>query len=220
MNKFKNTCLGLMAAAAFFTAVPACEAASSIDVPENVFQWVQSTARQNYYFNKEQMCYAVKPNGEIDIGTLIVPTLRTFDDVQKQDVIDKRRWKMLSVKGYDDLVGCADYLAIDLRDRTMKVTKHDDLDSTWSALDSTVDAATIDMKKLSGKDVDSKFCNAVLQYAAKHQDELIARTKGKLSAADAKILKTKKDPLFQPAAAPQSADADSTAGTAKHRARK
>ncbi len=104
MNKFKNTCLGLMAAAAFFTAVPACEAAS-IDVPENVFQWVQSTARQNYYFNKEQMCYAVNPNGEIDIGTLIVPTLRTFDDVQKQDVIDKRRWKMLSVKGYDDLVG-------------------------------------------------------------------------------------------------------------------
>ena len=163
------------------------------------------------------MCYAVNPNGEIDIGTLIVPTLRTFDDVQKQDVIDKRRWKMLSVKGYDDLVGCADYLAIDLRDRTIKVTKHDDLDSTWSALDSTVDAATIDMKKLSGKDVDSKFCNAVLQYAAKHQDELIARTKGKLSAADAKILKMKKDPLFQPAAAPQSADADSTA---KHRARK
>ena len=43
MNKFKNTCLGLMAAAAFFTAVPACEAAS-IDVPENVFQWVQSTS--------------------------------------------------------------------------------------------------------------------------------------------------------------------------------
>ena len=95
MNKFKNTCLGLMAAAAFFTAVPACEAAS-IDVPENVFQWVQSTARQNYYFNKEQMCYAVNPNGEIDIGTLIVPTLRTFDDVQKQDVIDKRRWKSSS----------------------------------------------------------------------------------------------------------------------------
>ena len=75
MNKIKNACLGLMAAAALFTAVPACEAAS-IEVPENIFQWVQSTARQNYYFNKEQMCYAVKPNGEIDLGTLIVPTLR------------------------------------------------------------------------------------------------------------------------------------------------
>ena len=42
------------------------------------------------------MCYAVKPNGEIDLGTLIVPTLRTFDDVQKQDVVDKRRWKIFS----------------------------------------------------------------------------------------------------------------------------
>lgn len=114
MNKIKNACLGLMAAAALFTAVPACEAAS-IEVPENIFQWVQSTARQNYYFNKEQMCYAVKPNGEIDLGTLIVPTLRTFDDVQKQDVVDKRRWNMQSVKGYDDLVGSAEYLAIDLR---------------------------------------------------------------------------------------------------------
>ena len=31
-----------------------------------------------------------------------------------------------------------------------------------------------------------------------HQDEILARTKGKLSSADAKILKTKKDPLFQP----------------------
>lgn len=129
MNKIKNACLGLMAAAALFTAAPACEAAS-IDVPENIFQWVQSTARQNYYFNKEQMCYAVKPNGEIDLGTLIVPTLRTFDDVQKQDVVDKRRWNMQSVKGYDDLVGSAEYLAIDLRNRTVKVTQHDDLDST------------------------------------------------------------------------------------------
>ena len=180
MNKIKNACLGLMAAAALFTAVPACEAAS-IEVPENIFQWVQSTARQNYYFNKEQMCYAVKPNGEIDLGTLIVPTLRTFDDVQKQDVVDKRRWNMQSVKGYDDL------------------------DSTWSTLGTYGEEPDFDLKKSSGKDVESKFYNAILQYAAKHQDELIARTKGKLSAADAKILKTKKDPLFQPVVTPYAA---------------
>lgn len=204
MNKIKNACLGLMAAAALFTAAPACEAAS-IDVPENIFQWVQSTARQNYYFNKEQMCYAVKPNGEIDLGTLIVPTLRTFDDVQKQDVVDKRRWNMQSVKGYDDLVGSAEYLVIDLRNRTVKVTQHDDLDSTWSTLGTYGEEPEFDLKKSSGKDVESKFYNAILQYAAKHQDELIARTKGKLSAADAKILKTKKDPLFQPVVTPYAA---------------
>ena len=204
MNKIKNACLGLMAAAALFTAVPACEAAS-IEVPENIFQWVQSTARQNYYFNKEQMCYAVKPNGEIDLGMLIVPTLRTFDDVQKQDVVDKRRWNMQSVKGYDDLVGSAEYLAIDLRNRTVKVTQHDDLDSTWSTLGTYGEEPDFDLKKSSSKDVESKFYNAILQYAAKHQDELIARTKGKLSAADAKILKTKKDPLFQPVVTPYAA---------------
>ena len=151
------------------------------------------------------MCYAVKPNGEIDLGTLIVPTLRTFDDVQKQDVVDKRRWNMQSVKGYDDLVGSAEYLAIDLRNRTVKVTQHDDLDSTWSTLGTYGEEPDFDLKKSSGKDVESKFYNAILQYAAKHQDELIARTKGKLTPADAKILKTKKDPLFQPVVTPYAA---------------
>lgn len=202
MRTIKNTCLGLMAAAAVFTAVPACQASAQIEVPETVFQWVQSTSRQNYYFNKEQMCYGVKPNGEIDLGTLIVPTLRTFDDVQKQDVIDKRRWKMESVKGYDDLVGSADYLEFNLRDRTVKVTKHDDLDSTWSTLSTYDNLPVIDMKKMTGKDVESKFYYAILQYAANHQDEILAHTKGKLSSADAKILKTKKDPLFQPVVTP------------------
>ena len=112
---------------------------------------------------------------------------------------------MQSVKGYDDLVGSAEYLAIDLRNRTVKVTQHDDLDSTWSTLGTYGEEPDFDLKKSSGKDVESKFYNAILQYAAKHQDELIARTKGKLSAADAKILKTKKDPLFQPVVTPYSA---------------
>ena len=58
------------------------------------------------------------------------------------------------------------------------------------------------MKKMTGKDVESKFYYAILQYAANHQDEILARTKGKLSSADAKILKTKKDPLFQPVVTP------------------
>ncbi len=212
MRIIKHTCFGVMTAAVLFSATPFCQASAQLEVPETVFQWVQSTSRQNYYFNKEQMCYGVKPNGDIDIGTLIVPTLRTFDDVQKQDVTDKRRWKGESVKGYDDLVGSADYLEIDLRSRKVKVTKHDDLDSTWSTLSSDTDVPALDLNKMSGKEVEAKFCNAILQYAAKHQDELLARTKGKLSASDAKILKSKKDPLFQPVVNPlQSSTAAKTA---------
>ena len=191
MNKIKNACLGLMAAAALFTAVPACEAAS-IDVPENVFQWVQSTARQNYYFNKEQMCYAVKPNGEIDIGTLIVPTLRTFDDVQKQDVIDKRRWKMLPMAGFDDLVGKAEYLRIDIARQTVTTVEQDYLDSTWSPLEQNMTAQETELSKLPEKSWDRSFYRAILDYAAKHADEIAAHTKGTLKPADKKKLEEQK----------------------------
>ena len=104
----------LMAAAMIFVTAPQADADEAI--PDTVYQWVQSTSRQNYYFNKQQMYFAADAQGNMNVDVLLVPILKTYDQVQKQDVISKRRWKMLSVKGYDDLVGCADYLAIDLRE--------------------------------------------------------------------------------------------------------
>ncbi len=188
--------IGLLAAAVLFAAAPQYPAqAAAIQVPESVFHWVQSTSRQNYYFNKEQMCYGVDVSGNIDLNTLIVPTLRTYDDVQKQDVVDKRRWKMMATDGYDNLVGCAEYLSFNLTDKTVTVTQHDDLDNTWTALASTHDGTPMKVCGRSDKDVDAKFYRAILLYAQEHQDELIARTKGNLSKADQKMLKNGTDPL-------------------------
>ena len=51
------------------------------EVPENIFRWVQSSARTNYYFNRQQICFGVHEDGTIDTDTLIVPVLKTFDDV-------------------------------------------------------------------------------------------------------------------------------------------
>ena len=88
------------------TASPAlaAEDGEGPDVPKNIYQWVQSTARQNYYFNRQQMCYAIK-NGKIDRNVLIVPTLRTYNDIQIEDVVAKRRWNMEPLDGYDRLAG-------------------------------------------------------------------------------------------------------------------
>ena len=108
MSQWKGKLAGLVAAGLLavlpLSAVPAF--AEPPAVPEDIYQWVQSTARQNYYFNKQQMCYEIRADGTVDEHVLIVPTLRTYDDVQLQDVISKRRWKLEDLTGYDIVIHC------------------------------------------------------------------------------------------------------------------
>ncbi len=177
---------GLLLAAALWAA-PLGTGEAAPYLPENIFQWVQSTARQSYYFNKSQICYGVKPDGYIDLNKLIVPTVRMYDAVQIQDVISKRRWNGLPLRGYTNLSGRADYLEIDLAANTVQVTEHVDLDNKLGTLSDEKNKpgeGVIDLSKLSDKDVDGKFYRAVIDYAAAHQDELIGHTKGVLSRED------------------------------------
>ena len=187
--------LGLLAAAALFLQAPAMPAAeaATVNVPENIFQWVQSTPRQNYFFNKQQIKYAIDAKGNVDLNTLIVPTLRTYDDIMVRDVVSKRRWKQLPVDKYGDLAGAAEYLRINLKAQTVQVVEHDDLDSTFTVINKDMDAETpINYATLSEKDVDGCFYRTIVQYAEKHQDELIERTGAPLSKADKKALEHKK----------------------------
>ena len=68
---------GLLAAVVFFAAAPQTEAAEA--VPEDIYQWVQSTSRQNYYFNKQQIYYDVDAQKHINRDILLVPVLKTYD---------------------------------------------------------------------------------------------------------------------------------------------
>ena len=141
---------------------------------------MQSTARQNYYFNKMQMCYGIqdgKPNPDV----LIVPTLRTYDDVQIQDVVSKRRWKLQSLDGYDHLVGAAEYLRIDRKAGTVTIVEHDDLDDTWGTIRAETEPTTIALSDLSEKDVEGCFYRAILKYADKHAHTLMKRTEEKIA---------------------------------------
>ena len=167
--------------------------AAAEEIPKNIYQWVQSTARQGYYFNKEQIQYAADAHGYIDLTKLVVPTLRIYDNIQIQDVVSKRRWRMLPLSGYGDLTGAAEYLLIDLRAGVVHVTAHEDLDSNWGTLSREENTKEFKLSSLSDKDVEKKFFDAIIAYAAEHQEELIHRSRGILSDADRAALASKKE---------------------------
>ena len=176
----------LASCAVLLMGVRTADAAEAI--PKHIYEWVQSTARQGYYFNKEYIQYAADAHGYIDLTKILVPTLRVYDNIQIQDVVSKRRWRMLPLDGYGDLSGAAEYLLIDLRAGTVRVTAHEDLDSEWGTLSREENAKEFSLASLSDKDVEKKFFNAIIAYAAAHQEELIHRSKGILSDADRKQL--------------------------------
>ncbi len=168
---------GILAAAMLWVAVPQAQAKETIS--EDIYQWVQSTSRQNYYFNKQHIYFGLDAKGQIDLNTLLVPVLKTYDQVQKEDVIAKRRWKMQKTEGYNDLVGAAQYLRFNLQANTVEIIKQDDLDSDWGVLDTANVNQVIDLTKLSEKGVKGKFYQAILGYSRMHLDEILERTEAK-----------------------------------------
>ena len=182
----------LLCAALFMGARPA---AAAEQVPKHIYEWVQSTARQGYYFNKEQIQYATDAHGYIDLTKILVPTLRIYDDVQIQDVVSKRRWRMLPLDGYGDLSGAAEYLLIDLRAGVVHITAHEDLDSLWGTISREENMKEIKLAELSDKDVEKKFFDAIINYSIGHQEEMIRRSRGILSDADRAALVAKKEKL-------------------------
>ena len=190
----KGFCALGLAAAAILGLEHGAEAVAA--VPRNIYEWVQSTARAGYYFNKQQICYGVDEEGYIDLNRLIVPTVKVYDSVQIEDVVAKRRWRLMRMEGYDRLIGAADYLEFNLAENKVRITEHNDLDDTWSSLNSEKNFEPIPLDSYGEKDVDGRFYRAILKYATEHRDEIIAHTesKGKLREEDRKKLEEAKNP--------------------------
>ena len=180
----------LLVCAALFMGTRPASAAE--EIPKHIYEWVQSTARQGYYFNKEQIQYAVDAHGYIDLTKIVVPTLRIYDDIQIQDVVSKRRWRMLPLDGYTDLSGAAEYLQIDLRAGVVHIRVHEDLDSMWGTISREENTKEINLSELSDKDVEKKFFDAIINYSVGHQEEMVRRSRGILSEADREALEEKK----------------------------
>ena len=133
------------------------------------------------------MNYRVKSDGTIDLYTLNVPTLCTYDEIQIQDVIQKRRWKNQSLEGYDLLAGRADYLTFDFKNGTVQVTRRVDLDDTLTELDSDISGEPVKLSDIPRTSVICRFYRTILIWARFNGEDLIARSTGELSAADAKL---------------------------------
>lgn len=164
----------------------AATAESAPHVSPNIYEWVQSSARANYFFNKSVMHYELLANGVLNPRVLIVPTLQTYDDVAIADVVAKRRWRGESLAGYDDLVGEAEYLRIDLAAGTSTLERADDLNSTWSSITTTFPKNVTVIKDLPEKSLERKFLEAVLAYERGHRMEIAAQTKKTLTTDDLK----------------------------------
>ncbi|MFA6849029.1 MAG: hypothetical protein WCS30_01620 [Selenomonadaceae bacterium] len=178
--------VALMAFSVFGLNFPAVYAKA---VPETIYKWVQSSPRANYYFNMQQMCFAVDGKGMIDQNVLIVPTIKTYDDLQIQDVIAKRRWKMMDMDGYDDLSGVAEYVHIDLAKNIVTLIEKDDLDSEWDTLSATYPNQVSDLSKMSEKNLDHIFYKTIVDYAKLHKAEILKQTKGLVKPEDMQINK-------------------------------
>ena len=187
----KKLFAGLLSAAMLFsvttTAAPEDDGDIITEVPTEIYTWVQSTARGDYWFNHLHMGYRVKDDGTLDLNTLMVPTVCMYDNIQIDDVIQKRRWKKLSLNGYDRLAGRADYLKFDLPSETVQVVERVDLDDTWAPLDRDTSGTPIDLKNLPSKDIRYNFYRTILEWARAHNAEIISRSRGELSAQDATL---------------------------------
>jgi hypothetical protein len=168
-------------------------------ISPDIYQWVQSTSRQNYFFNKQHMYFGQDSKGILDANIMLVPVLKTYDSVQIQDVQAKRRWKMLPMEGYEALVGTAEYLRFDLAQGTVTVVKHEDLDEDWGVLSVTTSDKAVKIADLSEKDVDGVFYKAILKYAYAHIDDMVERTEKNKRAKVNDAVKKKIAELKKPA---------------------
>ncbi len=187
----KKLFAGIISAAMLFslttTAAPEDDGEIIKEVPTDIYTWVQSTPRADYWFNHLHMGYRVNDDGTLDLNTLMVPTVCMYDNIQIEDVIQKRRWRKLSTAGYDRLAGRADYLKFDLPNGTVQVVERVDLDDTWAPLDRDASGEPLELKNIPSKDIRYNFYRTILEWARKHNAEIIERSRGRLSAQDAEL---------------------------------
>ena len=171
MNRYFLAGLGLMLECSVVAAAPAQPV-----IPETIYQWVQSSERMNYFFNKEELRYAIDENGQISQDTLFVPVIKTYDDIQIDDIRTKRRWRMEPDGMLEDLAGEANYLIFDLTRGVVVVDAVDLLDSQLSTLEHSEPGREVVIEELTEKSREGIFYRAILEYEQEHREEILART--------------------------------------------
>ena len=172
-------CALAMAAAFNFSTVEANYTPPT--VPEDIYQWVQSSERMSYFFNKKEMSYGVDSKGYVDLDTLIVPVVKIYDYVQIEDVRMKRSWRMESTDGLGELAGEANYLSIKIPQGVVTVNEVDLIDNHFWTLDKSTPGTKVVIADLTEKSRDGIFYRAILAYEKDHRTEILSHTKGTLT---------------------------------------
>lgn len=154
----------------------AAVASASPQLDESIFKWVQSSARCDYFFNMQQICYGKDDKGNIDFNKLVVPVIKIYDYLMIDDVVAKRRWNGNSVEGFSNLVGAAEYYEINLQDMTVYFKQQDFLDSTLTTLAGNRPDRTVKLDTLSEKSFDRIFYNRIIDYAMRNRVKLALRS--------------------------------------------
>ena len=155
-------------------------------VPEDIYQWVQSSERMNYFFNKKEMSYGVDAKGHIDLDVLIVPAIKTYDHVQIEDVRMKRSWRMESTAALGDLAGEANYLTFHLARGVVTIDAVDLIDSHFWTVEHSEPKKEVVVANLTDKSRDGIFYRAILDYEKDHRTEILSHTKGTLTEEEQK----------------------------------
>lgn len=155
-------------------------------LPEDIFQWVQSTPRTSYYFNKQAMTYEIGPDGYADTNVLLVPVVYLYDDMEIKDVTMKRQWMDLSTYRFNELIGSSELLRIDLTKKTVQHSECTFLDQGYNSLYAYYERGEEDMNSMSQKNVDYEFYQAIISYEQKHRTEIMQNIADKLRPEDLK----------------------------------
>ena len=180
----KRWMVAVLAALTIWSTGGAAKAAP--DVPGHIFEWVQSSARVGYFFNRQEISYGGDAEGYVNFDKPSVPTLEIYDDIQIQDVVQKRRWRGESLQGYSNLVGAAVYLSFDLAKGTVTVHEANDLDYTWTPLAKTFPKTESVVASLPEKSFARRFYDAILAYEKENREVILSHTTGVVREADKK----------------------------------
>lgn len=162
-------------AAAVLLLTVSLPTAAAQDIPSDVYQWVQSSPRIGYYFNKAEMKYAIGSDGWADTNVLEVPVLQQYDWIEIQDVTEKRRWNDGDISEFNNLWGFAGVVHIDLNARTVTYVQAEYLDIWWSPLATVAEDNVDSLDKMSNKNLDKIFYDTIIDYATTHKAELMQR---------------------------------------------
>ncbi len=178
MNRKWICALALVAALNFTTAEATY---TPPKVPEDIYEWVQSSERMNYFFNKQEMSYGVDAKGHVNLDTLIVPVIKTYDHVQIEDVRMKRSWRMESTDALEDLAGEANYLTINIPRGVVTVDAVELIDSKFWTVERSDPKKEVVIAELTEKSRDGIFYRAILAYEKDHRRDILSHTKGTLT---------------------------------------